>query len=96
MIKLLSFVEARKNLSMLVDEVAQNNTRFIIQKRGKDKVVVISAEDYLRSITPVDPIFAGLRSEVAQKGKDNISATEIEREIKVARKELAKHKTKNV
>ena len=86
--KSLSFVEARNNLSMLVDDISVNNTRVVIQKRGKDRVVIMSADDYLRSIVPVDPLFAELREQAAQNGISNLSESEIENEIRAARKEI--------
>ena len=86
--KSLSFVEARNNLSMLVDDISVNNTRVVIQKRGKDRVVIMSADDYLRSIVPVDPLFAELRKQAAQNGISNLSESEIENEIRAARKEI--------
>jgi len=95
MTKQFSFVEARKNLSKLVDEVAENNTRLVIQKRGKDKVVMISADDFLRSITSVDPFFAKVRAQAIVKNKNNFSDAEIEKEIKATRKVRSQKKMKN-
>lgn len=85
MVKQLSFVEARNNLSLLVDEVSENKTRVIIQKRGKDKVVIISAYEYLRSIIPVDPLLAELRQQATLKSAHTISDAEIDAEIKAVR-----------
>ncbi|MEI6477684.1 MAG: type II toxin-antitoxin system Phd/YefM family antitoxin [bacterium] len=90
MAKLLSLVEARNNLSSLVDDVSENNTRVVIQKRGRDKVVMISADDYLRSITPVDPLFAESRRQAALSGSNDLGGSEIEAEIRAARRELSR------
>ena len=95
MAKLLSLVEARNNLSALVDDVAENNTRVIIQKRGKDKVVIISADDYVRSITPVDSLFAESRRQATLNGTNNLKESEIEAEIKAARSEIQLTKKSN-
>ena len=81
MAKVLSLVEAQNNLRMLVDDISENNTWVIIQKRGKEKIVIISAEEYLRSVVPVDPLFQESRTNAFLNKTNLIPESEIEIEI---------------
>ena len=55
------------------------------QKGGKDKVVMISAEEYLRSEILVDPLFFESRKQAVLNGTSTFSDPMIEAEIKAAR-----------
>lgn len=44
--KILSFVEARANLSEIVDQVSKRGQTYVIAKRGKPVAVIVGFEKY--------------------------------------------------
>jgi len=44
--KILSFVEARANLSEIVDQVSKGGQTYVIAKRGKPVAVIVGFEKY--------------------------------------------------
>jgi prevent-host-death family protein len=49
-VKTISSTEAQNNFGQLLDDVAENNVRYLIQRFGKIKAAVIPLEDFRRLI----------------------------------------------
>jgi len=47
-IKSVSSTQAQNNFGQVIDDVTQNHTRYIVERRGNPKAVIISFEDFAR------------------------------------------------
>ncbi len=59
----------------------KDNTRFLVSRRGKPKVVVLSVEDYLQNIVKESRLLTEIQQESKKAGLDQLSDKEIEAEI---------------
>ena len=47
-IKSVSSTQAQNNFGQVLDDVTQNHTRYIVERRGTPKAVIISFEDFAK------------------------------------------------
>ena len=47
-IKSVSSTQAQNNFGQVIDDVTQNHTRYIVERRGNPKAVILSFEDFAR------------------------------------------------
>ncbi len=84
---------ARARLGQILDRVSENGERFLINKHGAPAAVVLSIEDYARSILK-EPELLDKLQELHQKARDacldKLAMSEIDAEIEATRKELKK------
>ncbi len=80
--------QARKDLSRLVKQAKDLNTRFLVSERGKPQAVVIGVDDFLKNILKKEraSVIAEIQLEAKDKGLETISEKEIDREIRAYRK----------
>lgn len=61
--------------------------RFVVDKRGEPKVVIMGIKDFLTAIAPETEVMAAIRTASKRNGTDKMSMREIDREIAAYRKE---------
>lgn len=88
--------QARKELSRLVREAQKTNTRFLLSERGKPQAVVLGIDDYLKNVLKKErlSVIAEIQLESKEKGLDTMTMEEIDREIRVHRKEKSQSQPK--
>jgi len=88
--KLISALSARTQFGQIMRRASgKKRERFIVDRRGEPKVVIMGIEDYLTNIAPESEIMAALHAEARKKGTDQMSMSEIDKEISAYRKERA-------
>jgi prevent-host-death family protein len=75
-----------------MEQAEKENVRFLVSRRGKPKVVILSVEDYLRNVVKKDQLLAEIQLNAQKSGLDKITEGEIEAEILSYR--LRKRKSK--
>lgn len=94
--KLISALSARTQFGQIMRRASgRKRERFIVDRRGEPKVVIMGIEDYLANIASEPEILAVLRAESKKKGTDAISMREIDKEIAAYRKEQALKNARN-
>lgn len=88
-VKTIEALEARVHFGSVMDEVEKTNTRFLVSKRGKPKIIMLSVNDYLKNILKEDRLLTQVHLKAKESGLGRITEEEIEAEIKAARKALA-------
>jgi hypothetical protein len=63
------------------------NTRFIVDRRGEPQVVIMSIQDFLKTIAPEKKVVAAIRDASRKQGKDKLSMRQIDAEIRAYRRE---------
>ena len=88
-VKTIEALEARVHFGSVMDEVEKKNTRFLVSKRGKPKIIMLSVTDYLKNILKADELLTKIHLKTKEMGLDKISEEEIEREIRATRRKKA-------
>ena len=91
--KLIDALKARVRFGEVMEEVEKKNTRFLVSRRGKPKIVLLSVEDYLKNILKEQGPLAEIQLTAEEKGLDQLTSEDIDVEIRAYRREKAK-KTK--
>jgi prevent-host-death family protein len=84
---------ARTQLGQILRRVRIDKEKFVVEKRGEPQAVILNVEEYLRLFAEPTPTVNAIRREVKAKGLHRITLREINREIKLARRELRKKKS---
>lgn len=71
----------------ILKRVRRNKERFIVGENGKAQAVIVSVEDYLRSILPAPAPLRKIQEAAKANGLDRMTLREINTEIKAARRE---------
>ncbi len=79
--KLVDALSARTHFGKMMEEAEKEKTRFLVSRRGKPKVVILSVENYLKNIVKQPEILATIQISAQQAGLDKITDEEIEAEI---------------
>ncbi|HEX9859626.1 MAG TPA: type II toxin-antitoxin system Phd/YefM family antitoxin [Nitrospirota bacterium] len=88
-VKTIEALEARVHLGSVMDEVEKTNTRILVSKRGRPKVIMLSVNDYLENILKEDRLLAQVHLKAGKTGLSEVSEKDIEAEIKAERKAQA-------
>ena len=83
--KLIDALSVRTRLGEVMEQVEKENVRFLVSRRGKPKVVILSVEDYLRNFLRKDQLLAEIQLNAQKSGLDKVSEDEIESEIQAYR-----------
>jgi prevent-host-death family protein len=89
-LKIISALSARTQFGQIMRRASgKKQERFIVDRRGEPKVVIMGIEDYLAHVAEQPEAMALLRAEAKKKGSGAMSMREIDKEIEAYRKERA-------
>ena len=88
--KLVDALSARTHFGEMMEEAEKEKTRFLVSKRGKPKVVILSVEDYLKNVIKQPEILTTIQLSARKAGLDKMSEEEINAEISSSRRSKAK------
>lgn len=72
---------ARTKFGELIEKISQKQSRFLINRRGKPKAVILSVEDYLKNIIKQPELLTRIQTDAQNNNLDQMSDSEIEAEI---------------
>jgi prevent-host-death family protein len=78
-----------------MEQAEKGNARFLVSRRGKPKVMILSVADYLKNVVKEDAILAEIQLTAKELGLDKMSEDEIEAEIAASRQERRKDKKRS-
>lgn len=81
-IRLIDAPSVRTRLGEVMEQAEKENVRFLVSRRGKPKVVILSVGDYLRNVVKKDQLLAEIQLNGQKAGLNEMSDEEIEAEIK--------------
>ena len=84
--KSIDALSVRVRFGEVIEEAVQENTRFLVSRRGKPKVVILSVEDYVKNIIKQPELLTRIQLSAQAAGLNKITETEIEAEITAYRK----------
>ncbi len=88
--KMIDALSARIHFGEIMEEAEKEKTRFLVSRRGKPKVVILSVEDYLKNIVKQPEILARIQLSAQKAGLDKMTDKEIEAEINSYRRSKAR------
>jgi prevent-host-death family protein len=69
-----------------MDEVDADQVRFVVSRRGKAKVVIMSVRDYLTNVVKQPELLTRIQLSAQEAGLNKVSDEEIDTEIAAYRK----------
>jgi prevent-host-death family protein len=85
----VSALTARTQLGQILKRASEGDERFVVDRRGKPSVIIMSVRDYIRTIAPTPPALRAIQQDAKRKGTAKLSMAEIDREIAIVRKQQA-------
>ena len=86
MTKLIDALTVRTRFGEIMETVEREEVRYVVSRRGKAKMVLMSVRDYLKNIVKKPDILVQLQMDAKKAGRDTISDKEIDAEIAAYRK----------
>lgn len=90
--QLIDALTARTRFGELMQLAEKNNQRFLVSRRGKPKVVILSVEDYLKNIIKQPKLLTKIQLSAKKAGLDTMTDDEIEAEIRDYRRSKEQEK----
>jgi prevent-host-death family protein len=81
---------ARTQFGQIMTRAIENNERFVVDRRGEPAVVIMSVEDFVKSVAPAPKWLEKAWASAKRSGLDKLTGQEIEDEIKAYRREKKK------
>jgi prevent-host-death family protein len=88
--KLIDALTVRTRFGEIMETVEREQVRYVVSRRGKAKMVLMSVRDYLQNIVKKPDILVRLQMDAKKAGGDTISDQEIDAEIAAYRKSIKK------
>ena len=71
-----------------MDLATKNNERFIVDRRGEPAVVIMSVEDFIRTMSPAPDWLEKAWTGAKQRGLNKLAPAEIDAEIQTGERDL--------
>ena len=92
----VSALTARTQLGQILKRAAEADERFVVDRRGKPSVIIMSVRDYVRNIAPTPAAYRAIRQEAKKNGSSSLTMREVNREIAAYRRPAKKVRTRPV
>ena len=86
----VSALTARTQFGQIMRRATQKNERFLVDRRGKASVVIMSLKDYVDTIAPAPQWLKEIQASAKRNGVDKLTMRQIDAEIAKARRERGK------
>ena len=87
MTNVVSALTARTQFGQIMKRATQRNERFVVDRRGEPKVIIMGIQDYVRSLAPPPQWLKEIWAESKRKGLDKLTMRQINAEIAAYRRE---------
>lgn len=81
---------ARTQFGQIMTRAIESNERFIVDRRGEPAVVIMSVEDFIKTVAPPPKWLEKSWASAKRRGLDKLTSQEIDAEIKAYRREKKK------
>ena len=79
---------ARTQFGQIMDLATKNNERFIVDRRGEPAVVIMSVQDFIRTVAPPPDWLEKAWTGAKRRGLDALTPVEIDIEIQAGKRDL--------
>jgi prevent-host-death family protein len=81
---------ARTQFGQIMNRAVEHIERFVVDRRGEPAVVIMSVQDFIRTVAPPPKWLEKAWSSARERGLDRLTPQEIDAEIKAYRREKKK------
>ena len=81
---------ARTQFGRIMDLAVKNNERFVVDRRGEPAVVIMSVQDFIRTVVPAPDWLQNAWAGAKRRGLEAVTLGEIDTEIDAQRRENKK------
>ncbi|MBW2368057.1 MAG: type II toxin-antitoxin system Phd/YefM family antitoxin [Deltaproteobacteria bacterium] len=86
MTQLINALSARTHFGEIMEKAEKHNARFLVSRRGKPKVVILSVNDFIKNIAKQPELLTSIQLDAKQAGLHKLDSSEIDAEIQAYRK----------
>ena len=83
---------ARTQFGDVMNKAEKNKTRFLVSRRGKPTVVILSVADYMKNFVKKSQFLVEIQKDAVRAGLDKMTDAEINAEIEAARHAVKKRR----
>jgi prevent-host-death family protein len=83
----VSALTARTQLGQILKRAAEGDERFVVDRRAKPSVIIMSVRDYIRNIAPTPAAYQAIRQDAKKNGSSSLTMREINAEIAAYRRQ---------
>jgi prevent-host-death family protein len=87
MTKKISALTARTQFGQIMERAVERRERFLVDRRGRPAVIIMSVDDYVRTLAPEEQALKATRRKAARSGLDLLTIEEIDAEVSACRNE---------
>ena len=87
MTKKITALTARTQFGQIMNRAVERQERFLVDRRGEPAVIIMSVDDYLKTIAPEDTALKKIRDEAKKASLGKLTMEEIDAEIGAYRRE---------
>ena len=73
-------------LQRIINDVADKDERFVVDRLGKPAVVIMSVKDFIRTLAPAPNWLEDIWQDSRERGLDRITPAEVDAEIEAYRR----------
>jgi PHD/YefM family antitoxin component YafN of YafNO toxin-antitoxin module len=88
----VSALTARTQLGQILKRASEKDERFVVDRRDKPSVIIMSVRDYIRTIAAAPAAYRAIRQEAKKNGTSSLTMRDIDREIAAVRREQSSKK----
>ena len=81
---------ARTQFGQIMNRAVENKERFVVDRRGEPAVVIMSVEDFIKTVSPPPKWLEKAWTSAKKRSLDKLTPQEIDAEIKAYRREKKK------
>jgi prevent-host-death family protein len=78
---------ARTQFGQIMDRAVEKNERFVVERRGQPAVVIMSVQDFIRTVAPPPDWLEKAWRGAKRRGLDKLTSADIDAEIAAYRRE---------
>src|SRR5580700_7844327 len=83
----VSALTARTQLAQILKRASEKDERFVVDRRGKPSVIIMSVRDYIRNIAATPLALQAVQQDAKRNSTANLSMAQIDRVIAAVRRE---------
>lgn len=87
MTRKITAVTARTQFGQIVDRAVDHNDRFLVERNGELAVLILSVNDFVKTLAPPPDWLTDIQDDAKRKGLDKLTMADIDAEIAAARRD---------
>ncbi|PYP82745.1 MAG: prevent-host-death family protein [Blastocatellia bacterium AA13] len=88
----ISALTARTQFGQIMKRATENDERFMVDRRGQPQVIIMSVNDYIKTIAPPPKVLQEIWADSKRKGANKLTMRQINAEIAAYRREKRKNR----